>query len=120
MATQDRCCGIVPYFKVHRGKLEAFKQLCDKFMTKSAEEPGCLYYGFSFAGDMAHCREGYADAGAALAHLDNVGALLEEALTMADLVRLEIHGPELELAKMRAPLAALKPGFYVLECAFRR
>lgn len=120
MATQDKCCTIVPYFKVHHGKLEAFKQLCERFVAKSGEEPKCLYYGFSFAGDEAHCREGYADAEAALAHLENVGALLEEALTIADLVRLEVHGPEAELAKLREPLASLKPQFFVLEYGFRR
>ncbi len=120
MATQDKCCSIVPYFKVHPANLDAFKQLCERFVAKSAGEPKCLYYGFSFAGDEAHCREGYADAEAALAHLENVGALLEEALTLADLVRLEIHGPEAELAKLRAPLATLKPQFFILECGFRR
>lgn len=120
MATQDKCCTIVPYFKVHTGKLEVFKQLCERFVAKSGTEPKCLYYGFSFAGDEVHCREGYADAEAALAHLENVGALLEEALTIADLVRLEIHGPEAELAKLREPLADLKPQFFVLEYGFRR
>lgn len=120
MATQDRCCSIVPYFKVHSGRMEAFKQLCERFVEKSAKEPDCLYYGFSFAGDQAHCREGYAHAEAALKHLENVGTLLEEALTIADLVRLEIHGPETELAKLREPLANLKPQFFVLEYGFRR
>lgn len=120
MATQDKCCTIVPYFKVHTGKLEVFNQLCERFVAKSGTEPKCLYYGFSFAGDEVHCREGYADAEAALAHLENVGALLEEALTIADLVRLEIHGPEAELAKLREPLADLKPQFFVLEYGFRR
>lgn len=120
MAVQDQCCTIVPYFKVHSGKLEAFKQLCEQFVAKSNEEPKCLYYGFSFAGDQVHCREGYEDAEAALAHLKNVGSLLEEALMIADLSRLEIHGPEGELAKLREPLAGLKPKFFVLEYGFRR
>ena len=46
------------------------------------------YYGFSFYGNEAHCREGYADAEGALAHLENVGQLLEEALKMVELTRL--------------------------------
>ena len=29
MATDDTCCTIVPYFKVHDGQLENFKQGCD-------------------------------------------------------------------------------------------
>jgi len=120
MATQDRCCTIVPYFKVQSGKLEAFKALCEQFVEKSSGESRCLYYGFSFDGDQVHCREGYADADGALAHLENVGALLEEALTISELTRLEIHGPEEELEKLREPLAGLKPQFFVLECGFRR
>jgi quinol monooxygenase YgiN len=120
MSTEDKCCTIVPYFKVHDGKLDAFKGLCEKFVEKTKTEPKCLYYGFSFYEDIAHCREGYVDAEGALAHLDNVGPLLEEALEVADLTRLEIHGPEEELAKLRGPLADLNPQFFVLEYGFRQ
>ena len=120
MATQDKCCTIVPYFKVHSGKLEAFKAMCEQFVEKTIKEPKCLYYGFSFAGDQVHCREGYADAQGALAHLENVGSLLQEALKIADITRLEVHGPEAELAKLRGPMADLKPQFFTLEYGFRR
>jgi len=40
-----------------------------------------------------------------LAHLHNVGALLEEMLKMADLTGVEVHGPPEELEKLKAPLA---------------
>ncbi len=62
MSTQDTCCTIVPYFSVHSGKLDIFRDLCEKFVEKTKEETKCLYYGFSFDGDQAHCREGYEDA----------------------------------------------------------
>ena len=120
MATQDTCCTIVPYFKISSGKLEDFKALSEKFVEKTNDEPKCLYYGFSFDGDQAHCREGYENAEAVLSHLENFGSLLEEALKIADLTRLEIHGPEEELAKLREPLADLKPQFFILEYGFRR
>ena len=120
MVTQDKCCTIVPYFKVSNGKLDAFKELCEQFVDKTNSESKCLYYGFSFDGNQAHCREGYEDAEGVLAHLENVGSLLEEALKIADLIRLEIHGPEEELAKLREPLANLKPQFFILEYGFRR
>lgn len=120
MATQDQCCTIVPYFQVKSGKLDAFKGLCERFVEKTKQEPKCLYYGFSFDGDQAHCREGYEDAEGLLAHLENVGPLLEEALKIADIARLEIHGPEEELARLREPLAGLKPQFFTLEYGFRR
>ena len=120
MATEDKCCTIVPYFKAQDGKLEAFKALSEKMVENTSKEPKCLYYGFSFDGNMAHCREGYEDADGVLAHLENVNSLLQEALKISDLTRLEIHGPEAELAKLREPLAELKPQFFTLEYGFRR
>ena len=120
MATQDTCCTIVPYFKVKGGELEAFKALCEQCVEKTTQEPKCLYYGFSFDGDVAHCREGYEDAEGALAHLENVNLLLQELLKISDLTRFEIHGPEEQLAKMRGPVAELKPQFFTLEYGFRR
>ena len=120
MSTQDKCCTIAPYFKVHDGKLDIFKELCKQLVAKTNEEPKCLYYGFSFDGYQAYCREGYEDAEGLLFHLEHVGSLLEESLKISDLNRLEIHGPEEELVKLREPLANLKPQFFNLEYGFRR
>lgn len=120
MATTDTCCSIVPYFKVADENLGAFKEICERFVDKTNNESNCLYYGFCFDGNEAHCREGYKDADAVLAHLDNIGDILTDALRISDLTRLEIHGPEAELTKLRGPLADLKPQFFVLEYGFRR
>lgn len=120
MATQDTCCTLVPYFKVQDGKLDTFKGLCGQFVDKTQQETKCLFYGFSFDGEQAHCREGYTDAEGLLAHLENVGELLQEALKIAEITRLEVHGPEQELAKLREPLAELNPQFFTLEFGFRR
>ena len=98
----------------------AFKEMCEQFVEKTDQEPKCLYYGFSFFEDQVHCREGYQDAEGLLAHLENVGPLLQEALKISELTRLEIHGPEEELAKLREPLAELQPQFFTLEYGFRR
>jgi hypothetical protein len=61
------------------------------------------------------CREAYESAEGLLAHLDNVGALLAEMLKMADLTRVEVHGPAAELEKLKAPLAHLNPKWFTLE-----
>lgn len=119
MATNDTCCTIVPYFKIHEGQQQAFRTLCERFVEKTSTEANCLYYGFSFDGDVAHCREGYRDADAALAHLENVGALLEEVLKVSDLTRMEIHGPREELDKLRGPMGESQPQFFTLEYGFR-
>jgi len=122
MTTQprDKACTLVPYFEINEGQLEAFKALGPQFVAKTRNEPGCVHYAFSFNGMNAHCREGYDDAAAVLAHLDNVGALLGEALKVAKIVRLEVHGPAAELDKLRAPLAGLNPQYFELAEGFRR
>lgn len=120
MSDKDTCCTLVPYFKIHEGQLGAFKQGCEAFVEKTQTEPGCMFYAFSFDGDKAHCREGYADADAVLQHLDNIGALLQEALKISDITRLEVHAPESEVAKLREPLSGLNPQFFTLATGFRR
>jgi len=96
------------------------QSLMERMVAQTEEEPLCLYYGFSIAGDEVFCREGYVNAEGALEHLDRVGPLLSEFLKSADLVRLEVHGPEAELERMREPMAELDPRFFILEYGFRR
>jgi quinol monooxygenase YgiN len=114
MAT-DTVCTLVPYFTIQPGKLDAFKAGVAGFVERTKSEKGCAHYAFSFSGDTAHCREGYDDAAAVLVHLESVGALLGEALKIAAITRLEVHGPAAELDKLRAPLASLNPQWFVLE-----
>lgn len=116
----DTCCTLVPYFEVQDGQLDAFRALGPQFVAKTRTETGCIHYAFSFSGNTAHCREGYVDAQAVLAHLQNVGELLGEALKIAKIIRLEVHAPADEIEKLRAPMASLNPQFFVLEEGIRR
>ena len=84
MFKPDTCCTLVPYFEVPEGQLAAFKALGPQFVERTRTEPGCMHYAFSFNGTTAHCREGYANAEAVLAHLQNVGELLGQALQIAN------------------------------------
>lgn len=111
----DTVCTLVPYFKVREGQLATFKADVPKYVERTSSERGCVHYAFSFDGDIAHCREGYDDAAALLAHLDNVGALLQATLKIAEIARLEVHAPAAEIEKLRGPMAALKPQWFVLE-----
>src|SRR4051812_45517857 len=104
-----------PYFKVYPGKLTAFKASLPAFIEKTKTEPKNLFYGFTINGDEVFCREAYTDADGILAHLDNVGAMLAEAMKIGDLFRLELHGPAGELDKLRKPLAHLNPTWFVIE-----
>lgn len=120
MALEDSVCTLVPYFTVNDGKLDEFKQLGEQMVDKTRNESAVCFYGFSFAGQRAHCREGYNDAAGILAHLENVGPLLEQALKIANLDNLEVHGPAAELDKLKEPLKDLNPVFFTMETGFRK
>jgi len=115
MARLSKFVSLHPYFKVHPGKLATFKESLPAFREKTASEEKNLFYEFTINGDEVFCREGYADAAGILAHLDNVGAMLAEAIKIADLTRIELHGPAEELEKLKEPLAHLKPTWFVLD-----
>jgi quinol monooxygenase YgiN len=111
---------IHPYFKVHLGQLAAFKASLPAFIEKTLSEEKNLYYEFTINGDEIFCREAYVGAAGALTHLANVGALLAELFKIAELTRLEIHGPAAELDQLRAPLAQMNPVWFILEAGLRR
>ncbi len=111
---------IHPYFKVHPGKLDAARALLPRFVATTTNEPACLYYEFTINGDVVFCREAYRGAEGALAHLGNVDALLKEMLGLSDLARLEIHGPAEEIEKLKEPLAAFNPTWFVFACGAER
>lgn len=67
-----------PYFEVPAENLEAFKDIWKAKMDAIKEgEPKNVFYGFSFNGTIATCREGYTDADGLIFHLGHVN----EALT---------------------------------------
>src|SRR3954469_6837036 len=113
----NRLSGFVslhPYFKVPSDKMPYLKAILPEFAAKTRNETGNLFYEFTINGDEVFCRERYLNAEALLAHLDNVGAILAQPLTMAELVPIESHGPAAELAKLKEPLGHLKPAWFEL------
>ena len=83
----NRLSGFVslhPYFKVPPDKMPHLKAILPEFAAKTRNETGNLFYEFTINGDEVFCREAYVNAEALLAHLDNVSAMLAQALTMAD------------------------------------
>lgn len=109
-----------PYFKAHAGKREACLALLPTFVAATQPDTDCLYYEFTTHGDEIFCREAYVSGTAALAHLTTVGPLLEQMLGMADLTRLEIHGPAAELELMKPALAGLNPAWFETVCGVTR
>jgi len=76
MAAATQFVSIQPYFDVEEGKLEEFKAIWAGVTPKVKAETGCLYYGFTYNGNIAFCREGYSDAAAVLVHLGTVNEAL--------------------------------------------
>ena len=114
MSKLSKAVSIHPYFKINDGRLEDFKKNIADFIARTQTEDKCFYYDFSYCEEenVVFCREAYEGAEGILAHLENVNAQIECALTMSDMIRLEIHGPADELAKLKEPLAALPVSFY--------
>ncbi len=106
---------IHPYFRPLEGKLDEFVATLPAFIERTRVEDAVLFYDFTVCEDVVFCREAYVGAAGALAHLENVGDLLDEVLAIADLVRLEIHGAAEELEKMREPLKDLPVQWFVLQ-----
>ena len=111
---------IHPYFRSHPGKLDAVKALLPRFIEKTATEQKVMHYEFTLNGDEIFCREGYQDAEGLLTHLSNVGKELDEMLKLAELTRVEVHGPAGELDKLRAPLAHLDAAWFVRVAGLKR
>jgi quinol monooxygenase YgiN len=113
----NRLSGFVtlhPYFKVPPDKLDFLKAILPEFAAKTRNETGNLFYEFTVNGDEVFCREGYDNAEALLAHLENVSGMLAVAMKLAELRRL-VRGPAEELAKLKAPLAHLNPAWFTLQ-----
>ena len=121
MNQSDKAVTIHPYFQVSDDKLHAFKRLAEDLIEITRGEMGCLFYGFTYAEGEAHCREGYKDADSLVSHLDNVRDLLIRLESISELARVEVHGPQDEIDKLREwPLIKkFSPKYYVLEGGFR-
>lgn len=115
MSDSSDVVSLHPYFRIREGKGEAADALLPRFVEKVKDEDLCLYYEFTRNGDEVFCREGYHGAAGALAHLENVGPELTELLGLAELTRLEVHGPAAELEKLKETLGALNPTWWVLQ-----
>ena len=111
---------IHPYFKTHPGKGEQVAAVMKKFVAKTQDESSCLFYEFTVLDEIAFCREGYVGAAGVLHHLENIGEILAEMLTVSVLTKLEFHGPADEIDQLRGPLGHLDAAFFVVRCGVTR
>jgi quinol monooxygenase YgiN len=111
---------MISHFKVHEGKLDAFKEVSRQLCERTSGEPKCLSYEFSFAEHDAQCRESYEDVTGVFFHLQNSGLLLAKALTISYFDRFEVHCAALDFESLKLPLAQFRPKFFTREYSFRR
>ena len=117
MSTFDNAVSINPYFRIADENMEAAKGFLAQFCELVGKnEDGCLFYNFTFKGNELCCREAYKDAEAVKAHLENCGSALGEFMKIAEVLRMEVHGPAAELEQLKEALAGLDPDYYVCEC----
>jgi len=111
----DKVVTLAPYFRIN--DLAAFKRIWQEDYEKFAHKEDCVHYAFCFTDDKrAHCREAYPNAEMVLQHLADVGAPLKAVLDgPAELERLEVHGPKVEVDKLRDALSPLGCLFYETE-----
>ncbi|MCP4328174.1 MAG: hypothetical protein GY791_07035 [Alphaproteobacteria bacterium] len=120
MSMDNPLVTVATYFVVHDGRLDEFKARCRPFVEKSSTEEKCMFVVLGFDGNQGMSREGYRDADGVLEHIENVRELMEENLTMIDLTRVELHGPQNEVEKSRTTLSKYSPEIYTIEDGFRR
>ena len=120
MSHSANIVSIHPYFKAKPGQLAAVKALLPRMVAQTAPEKLMLQYDFTISGDEVFCRESYIGAAGLLAHAESIAPLLAEMLTLADVTRVEVHGPAAELELLKGPMAGLKPAWFVYECGVVR
>ncbi len=116
----SQAVSIHPYFAVHPGQMEAAKAILRRMVANTMPEDKCLYYDFTINGDEVFCREAYSGADGLLEHLTRVNPILSEFLKIADVARLEVHGPAEELEKLKDTLADLNPAYFAHDCGVVR
>ena len=120
MVAHSTLVTVTTYFNVHSGELDAFKARCQEFVDTTSTESGCVFIEFAFEGARGMTIEGYKDAAGVLDHLRNVRELMEKNAELIDVQRVELHGLDGELDKLREPLAAYSPRYYSVEYRFGR
>jgi len=120
MVHPENVVSIHPYFRVNPGKMSEAKNLLHQMVARTLTESGNLYYDFTINGDVVFCREAYVGAEGLLTHVENIGPVLAELLKMAEVFRLEVHGTNANLEKLKGPLSAFKPEWFVFECGVAR
>jgi len=114
----DKSMILRSHFRVREGRMAEFKGMFKEFyqdMKPDAE--GTLHYGWAVDEENMRvmCHESYQAAAGVLTHLENVDSLFKEALNLASLESLELHGTQVEVDKLRGTLTPLGCKFFITD-----
>jgi len=103
---EDGTVTLAPYFKLK--DVAKFKELWKADYENFGHKEDCVHYAFTFTDNSrAHCREAYKSGEAVIQHIMDVGKVFNSEVggcihpDVADLEKLELHGPALELEKVK-------------------
>lgn len=112
---------LIGYFNIGPGNASQFRANCEEMIALREKEPGHLASAYSFDGDAAATsREDYENADAVIRHMSVGAHIYERTRSLVEVTGVEIHGPAVELEKLRDLFKDLSPRFYVTEFSFRR
>lgn len=122
-AGPDTHVQVAPLYTVPEDKVAAFQELIGKFYTSSnSSTKERLYYGWAREGNNFFCRQGFRSAEGFLSHMQDIDAVLKEAMDLAgNSAACNILGPKEELDKLRSAasgdsaLGKMSPVFYDLD-----
>jgi len=106
---------VVALLKIHPGKLDEFKNKVPELIKAVKQnEPGAIMYDWFLNEDAMECTvlETYADTKAVMAHVGNVGELLQQLFEISDLSMQVFGNPDPELSKMIQDMGARHYPFF--------
>jgi len=95
----DESVSTITYYEVR--DMDSFANLTVEIAEAKKLEPTVLSCSFSFNGNQVMCKESYDTADSAKAHLDSSAPLAKRAAESADILKVEVMGPEEQLEKLR-------------------
>lgn len=98
-AKSDESVSMITYYEVR--DMDTFANLTVEIAEAKKMEPSVLSCSFSFNGNQVMCKESYESADVAKNHLDQSAVLAKRAAESADILKVEVMGPEEQLEKLR-------------------
>lgn len=117
----DKLCSSHPQFTIT--DWDAAKPLMQEFINRTAEEDGCLHFGWAVneAESKVQWHGDYADGNALAAHFERTLPLINDLLDgPAKLTHMEVHGPLAEIDKAKQLTASIDAEYHATDDRVKR